>query len=89
MMSTTEYDRGFAAAFEYARLLVLTAYIPLDDSAKRLNDLLDQTLQDAMRDAETDPEALRRRLLAIWHNQPKLGAEVVSLDTWRTLKGAA
>ena len=85
-----EYDRGFAAAFEYARILIHTCYVPGDDSAKFLNEHLDHCLQAATREAETDPDALRRRLLALWHDKPNPIAEIVNLaDVRAMMKGAA
>ena len=84
-----EYDRGFAAGFEYARMCVLSCYVAGDDSARQLKDHIDRCLQTAISEAESDPATLRRRLMDEWNGQPKPQAEVVSLSIWRDMKGAA
>ena len=66
--------------------------MPGDDSARFLNQHLDDHLQAAIAEARTDPDALRRRLVSLWHEKPKpeVEAEVVSLaDVRAMMKGAA
>ena len=43
-----EYDRGFAAGFEFARMCVLSCYVAGDDSARQLKDHIDHCLQTAI-----------------------------------------
>jgi hypothetical protein len=85
-----EYDRGFAAGFEFARMCVLSCYVAGDESARSLKDHIDHHLQTAITEAETDPAALRRRLMDQWNNQPKPTAEIINLaDARAMLQGAA
>lgn len=89
-MAHEEYERGFAAAFEYARLLVTRCYEPLDDHAWRLRDHLDQQLSDACLDAQWDPADLRRRIMEmprVERPAPPTPAEVVDLAAVRQQQG--
>jgi hypothetical protein len=88
-MATTEYERGFISGLEFGRMAALISYVAVDDVAWELRDHLNNTLLAAMSEAERDPAALRRRLLAAFlqcapaeptdPTAPPPSAEVISL----------
>ena len=65
--TSKDYDRGFAAGFEYARMATL---IHIDATAGELKQRVSQRLKEATAECAEDPHGLRQRLLKEWHANP-------------------
>jgi hypothetical protein len=82
-MAKPTYDRGFAAGLEFGRLLALTCYDAIDAEAMRFKNYLSGVFEDAIAESETDPDSLRRRLLAAWQERPLPSAKILQFDPSR------